>query len=304
MAAAVAPSLRRRARRALVLGVLLALVAVALPNASRTEAELALLKVEHAEAVDRPSNVLWMLTLGSDARRGQPIDRSRADSIHLVGVNARTGSGVIIGLPRDSYVDIPGHGRDKINASMVYGGPQLTARAVEQLANVRLDYVLLTDFSGFAGMIHHLDGIRLKPPQPMSGVGHSFPARRQWMNGGEALSFSRIRYGLPGGDFDRSRNHGLVMKAGLRRVRSLARQPGRFERMVLSALGRMDTDLSPAQMYRVGRVMLTIQPDQVTNCVVPGGLGSAGGASVVFPDRGALAGMMRRARNDATLRSC
>lgn len=292
-------------RRWLTLGLLLVLVTVVVPNSAHTEADYALLKVEHARVVDRPRDVIWMVMLGSDARAGQPVARSRADSIHLVGVNARTGRGVVVGLPRDSYVDIPGRGRDKINASMVYGGPQLTARSVQRLARVRVDYVFLTDFSGFAAMVHHLDGIRVRPPQPMSGVGHSFRARTQWMNGSEALSFSRIRYGLPRGDFDRSLNQGRVLRAGLQRARALSGNPGRYEQMIGWAIARMDTDLSPAELYRLGRVMLTVQPNRVRNCVVPGGTGSAGGASVVFLNRGALSSLMRDVRRDATLdRGC
>jgi polyisoprenyl-teichoic acid--peptidoglycan teichoic acid transferase len=294
----MAAAVRRRLGLVLVLG----LVVVLVPNSAHTRADFALLKVEHAQVVDRPRDVIWMLTLGSDARKGQSIPRSRADSIHLVGVNARTGHGVIVGLPRDSYVDIPGHGRDKINASMVYGGPQLTARTVQRLARVRLDYVFLTDFGGFAAMIHALGGIRVRPPQPMGGIGgHSFGAHEQWMNGGEALSFSRIRHGLPGGDFDRSLNQGRVLKAGLDRARRWADEPGRFERMLMWAIARMETDLSPAEMYRLGRVMLTVRPNAVRNCVVPGGTGLVGGASVVFPDRGFLSRVMRDTRRDATL---
>ena len=105
-------------RRWLVLGLLLALVTVAVPDSSRLEADYQLLKVEHAQAVDRPRDVIWMLALGSDARGGQSIARSRADSIHLVGVNARTGRGTIVGLPRDSYVSIPGYGSSRINAAL------------------------------------------------------------------------------------------------------------------------------------------------------------------------------------------
>ena len=292
-------------RRWATLALLLAMVAVLVPNSARTETDFALLKVEHGEALATERDVIWMLALGSDARRRQPIARSRADSIHLVGVNARTGRGVIVGLPRDAYVEIPGYGSDKINASMVFGGPQLTARTVERLADIRLDYVFLTNFGGFAGMIHHLDGIRVDPPQPMSGVGQTFSGRPERMNGREALSFSRIRYGLPRGDFDRSLNQGRVMKAGLRRVRQLADVPGRFERMVLSVITRTQTDLSPPELYRLGRVLLTVDPSQVRNCVVLGGTGTAGGASVVFLNRGALARIMRDVRGDATLnRGC
>ena len=70
----------------------------------------------------------WILALGSDARPGQPVLGSRSDAIQLVGINTVTHHGVTIGVPRDSYVDIPGVGRDKINAAMVYGGAQLRRR--------------------------------------------------------------------------------------------------------------------------------------------------------------------------------
>ncbi|MGH3315970.1 MAG: LCP family protein, partial [Nocardioidaceae bacterium] len=95
---------------------------------------------------------------------------------------------------------------------------------------------------------------------------------------------------------------GRVIEAGLDRAQGLSAVPGRFERMMLSALSRMDTNLSPAQMYRLGRTMLSVDTAKVRNCVIPGGTGTAGGASVVFLDRGALSRVMGHVRNDATLR--
>jgi polyisoprenyl-teichoic acid--peptidoglycan teichoic acid transferase len=288
-------------RRWLTLGLLLTLVAFTLPDSARTEADFALLKVEHAQNVDRQQRVIWMLVLGSDARKGQSITHSRADSIHLVGVNTRTGQGTIIGIPRDSYVSIPGHGSDKINASMVYGGPQLTARTVQGISGVRFDYVFLTDFGGFASMVHTLGGIRVRPPMAMNDLGHSFAPREQWMDGLEALAFSRIRHGLPGGDFDRTLNQGRVLKAGLERARTLAVDPGKYEQLMARAITRMDTDLSPIELYRLGRVMLTIHPNGVRNCRITGGFGSAGGASIVVPDLGRLHRLVRDARGDGVL---
>jgi LCP family protein required for cell wall assembly len=288
-------------RRWLSLGLLLTLVAFVLPDSSHKPADFALLKVEHAQTVDTQQRVIWLLTLGSDARKGQSITHSRADSIHLVGVNTRTGQGTIIGIPRDSYVSIPGHGSDKINASMVYGGPQLTARTVEQISGVRFDYVFLTDFGGFASLIHELGGIRVRPPMAMNDLGHSFKPRMQWMNGSDALGFSRIRHGLPGGDFDRTLNQGRVLKAGLERARALADQPGKFEQMMWRAISRMNSNLSPAEMYRLGRVMLTIHPNGVRNCRITGGFGTAGGASIVNPDLDRLHRLVRDARGDGVL---
>lgn len=288
-------------RRWTTLCLLLALLAVVVPDSSRTDADFALLKVEHSQLVDKPQRVIWLLTLGSDARQGESMTQTRADSIHIVGVDTRTGKGTIIGLPRDSYVPIPGHGSDKINASMVYGGPQLTARTVGRLARVRFDYVFLTDFGGFASMIHELGGIRVRPPMPMSDLGHSFAPREQWMNGTQALGFSRIRHGLPGGDFDRTLNQGRVLKAGLERARALADQPGKFEQMMFRAISRMDTNVAPGELYRLGRVMLTVHPNGVRNCRITGGFGSAGGASIVVPDLDRLHRLMRDARGDAVV---
>jgi len=65
--------------------------------------------------------------------------RSRSDAIQLVGVDATTHRAVTIDIPRDSYVSIPGHGSDKINAAMVFGGPELTARAVTELTGIQPD---------------------------------------------------------------------------------------------------------------------------------------------------------------------
>jgi polyisoprenyl-teichoic acid--peptidoglycan teichoic acid transferase len=288
-------------RRRLTLCLLLVLVAAVVPNSAHTEADYALLKVEQTQAVDTPRKVIWMLTLGSDARKGQSITHSRADSIHIVGVNTHTGKGTIIGIPRDSYVPIPGHGSDKVNASMVYGGPQLTARTVQRMSGVRFDYVFLTDFGGFASMVRELGGIRVEPPMRMSDLGHTFKPREQRMNGVRALAFSRIRHGLPGGDFDRTLNQGRVLKAGLDRAREVADNPGRFEQMMMRAISRMDTDLSPAELYRLGRVMLTIHPNGVRNCRITGGFGSAGGASIVVPHLDQLRRLVRQARGDAMI---
>lgn len=294
-----------RIRRVATFAVLLGLFAVVVPSADRTDAELVLLKTQHAEATDHPDGIVWMLALGSDARQGQPVTRSRADSIHLVGVNTRTGHSAIIGLPRDSYVAIPGAGSDKINSSMVYGGPQLTARTVEQLTGIRLDYVFVTDFPGLAGMIYRLGGIDLRITQPVTGLGHRFERGMRHLNGGATLAFSRIRYGLPGGDFDRSRNQGRVLVATLKKVRSVADQPGRLEGMMLAAITRLDTNASPTEVYRLGRSLLSVGPSKVRNCVVPGSTGYAGAASVVFLNRSALHRMVRDARPDGRLnRGC
>src|ERR1700710_2397374 len=139
-------------RRTLVLGVVLVVSAMVLPPSAPRDLDTSLVEVHTGQAVDHPSNVLWILCLGSDARPGQRLTGNRADAIQLVGLNLKTGAGTMIGIPRDSYVEIRGHGRNKINASLFYGGPQLMADSVGRLVGVRPDYVFTTGFLGFRAM--------------------------------------------------------------------------------------------------------------------------------------------------------
>ena len=81
------------------------------------------------------------------------MTHSRGDALQLVGMNTRTGAAAAIGIPRDSWVDIPGHGHDKINASLYFGGPQLLGQTVGNLVGIQPDYVFVTRFPYFIAMV-------------------------------------------------------------------------------------------------------------------------------------------------------
>ena len=91
---------------------------------------------------------LFVLVIGNDARAGNP-DRSRADAIHIVGLDTKTLRGGILNFPRDTWVSIPGHGSGKINEALYDGGPQLLARTLENLTGIRIDLWVMTGFEGF-----------------------------------------------------------------------------------------------------------------------------------------------------------
>ena len=91
---------------------------------------------------------IFVLIIGNDARSGNP-DRSRADAIHLAGINTKTMKGGVLNFPRDSWINIPGSGTGRINEALYRGGPELVVRAVESLTGIRIDYWLMTGFVGF-----------------------------------------------------------------------------------------------------------------------------------------------------------
>jgi polyisoprenyl-teichoic acid--peptidoglycan teichoic acid transferase len=283
--------------RTVVLALVLALAALVIPPDTVRHSDAALVRVQNAEAVDHPGTVVWVLCLGSDARPGQSLLGERADAIQLVGLNLRTGAGTMIGIPRDSYVEIPGHGHDKINSSMTYGGPQLMAQSVGNLVGVHPDYVFTTGFLGFRAMVRAIGGVtvhsRFAFSDPVRPQGYVKGVNR--LNPFQALIFGRVRHPLPRGDFDRSGNQEELLRAILRNVRAHRSKPGFMERGLLAAVKNMDTDVAPAELFRLAQAVTDVDPASVRGCVVTGPTGYAGAASVVYPD----VSMARRLGNDA-----
>ncbi|HEX3931830.1 MAG TPA: LCP family protein [Nocardioides sp.] len=290
------------------LGVVLAVVTLVLPDASPKTTEFALVKVDQGSAAALGPDVISILAVGSDARPGEDFTRTRGDALQLVTINTRTHAASIIGVPRDSWVDIPGHGIDKINASLYYGGPQLMGDTVGNLIGVHPDYVFVTRFQWLTQMVNWLGGIDIRNPFAFSDEylkPKGFRAGRIHLDGYDALAYSRIRHSLPTGDFERSAHQEIVLKAIQAKVRANADKPGFVEHGVLDAMSHMDTNLSPSQLFRLAQVMAQVDPSKVRSCVVQGGIGtSSGGASIVLPYVSQARDMGNQIRHDATLSHC
>ena len=111
------------------------------------------------------------LLVGSDSREGlSKAERKalgvggdasgrRTDSIILVHTPGGSGKPVLISIPRDSYVAIPGHGKNKVNAAFAIGGPKLLARTLEQATGLPIDGYVEIGFGGFAGVVDSLGGV-------------------------------------------------------------------------------------------------------------------------------------------------
>jgi len=297
-----------RAAKLATLGVVLAVVTIALPDASPKSTEFVLVKVHQANAAAIDDHVISILAVGSDARPGENFTHTRGDALQLVTINTRTHAASIIGVPRDSWVDIPGHGHDKINASLYYGGPQLLGQTVGNLIGVHPKYVFVTRFQYFSAMVRWLGGIDVNNPyyfsdDPLKRVG--FKKGHIHLDGYDAMAYSRIRHTLPRGDFDRSAHQEIVLKAIQSKVHANADKPGFIEHGVLNAMSHMYTNLPPTELFRLAQVMAQVDPHKVRSCVVQGGIGtSSGGASIVLPYVSQARDMGNQIRKDATLSHC
>jgi LCP family protein required for cell wall assembly len=284
-----------------VLILVLALLAVVVPDAGRHPTSAALVEVEGASGLDTEPGVVWILALGSDARVDQPVLRSRSDAIQLVGLNARTGDATVIGIPRDSYTYIPGHGTDKINVAMEYGGPQLAARTVARLTRITPDFVFATSFVGFKRMIRAIGGVTVRSRYQFSTPKVRIRRGVNRLDPLESLTFVRERYALPNGDFDRSRNQSRFLIDTLGTMRLLADRHGGVEQALAAFLRHTDVDVGPVALYRLAHAVIEVKPSAVTACLLRGSVGMAGSASVVFPDVAYARSLAARARADARL---
>ena len=297
-----------RAGRLATLALVLGLVALAIPDSSVKSTEFALVKVDQGGAVPLDPHVISVLAVGSDARPGQDMTHSRGDALQLVTINTETHAASIIGVPRDSWVSIPGHGNDKINSSLYFGGPKLLGQTVGNLIGVQPKYVFITRFPYFIEMVKSLGGVDVRNPYPFSDdplKPGGFKAGRIHLSGYDAMAYSRIRHTLPRGDFDRSAHQEIVLKAIQAKVHAKAGNPGFIERGVFDAMGHMYTDLPPGELFRLAQVMAQVDPRKVRSCVVQGGIGtSSGGASIVLPFVDQARDMGNQIRHDATLSHC
>jgi len=300
-------ALRLLTRRLVPLGLVLAAAAVVVPDSAVKSTDVSLVRVQSASGVDLSPDVVWILAVGSDARPGEDMTHSRGDALQLIGMNTRTGAASAIGVPRDSWVDIPGHGHNKINASLYFGGPKLLGQTVGNLVGIQPDYVFVTRFPYFIAMVRQIGGIDVQNPRAFSDTylkPQGFKAGRIHLSGYDAMAFSRIRHDLPRGDFDRSANQQRVLRGIQARVRAQASAPGFMERGVVSVMQHLYTDLGPAELFRLAQAMAQVEPSKITNCVVQGGIGDIGGASVVLPYVSQARMLGNEARKDATLEHC
>jgi len=236
-----------------------------------------------------PEGLVFILVAGSDARPGEDLLHSRADAIHLLAVNPATGAGTLLGFPRDSWVEIPGRGRGKINNALVLGGPDLLAATVRRLTGLPVDYYVITGFPGLTRMVDELGGLDVFVDRRMNDRVSGAHFERGWhhFSGGEALAFSRNRNDVKMGDFSRSEHQGLLLLSALAKLRGDVADDAGVARWTGILLRHVRLSIPPARLPALAALARSLDPGSLRNIIAPGRIGMAGGQSVVFLTTGA-----------------
>jgi LCP family protein required for cell wall assembly len=270
-----------------------------LPFASGAE-WFKLTKVASADYTPAPDKPVFILIIGNDGRPGDTS--TRGDAIHLIGVNPLLHKATMLDIPRDTGMDIPGHGVDKVNAAHVDGGPRLQAQTIGNTVGVQIPYVLDTNFQGFVDLVNDMGGINVNVPTPMNDAfsGAHFAPGPTHLDGNSALEFSRDRHDFPDGDLMRSQNQGYLILSALTQLRN--QNPGPVGTIqLLATLGRHVTldGIGLDDLYVLGRLGLSIDPNNVRNVVIPVEQGSGTRLSITP----AASGLFADFADDAVLES-
>lgn len=255
-----------------------------------------------------PAKAMHVLVIGSDTRgnarkeaahtaaTGESSDQ-RADTLMVVHVPADRRSLTLISINRDTWVEVPGIGGAKINASLELGGIDLTKRTVEGLLGITIAHTLMLDFHGFRVLTDRLGGIDVNVATPFQSTHetrHVFKAGVNHLNGQAALEFARERYAFADGDFQRVRNQQTLLRAILARLtaRGALNNVTAVRALVetASCCLTVNKGFNPAQAAILAYSLRNLNVKAIRSMTLPNaGTGYVAGQSVIFPDQAGVA---------------
>ena len=228
-----------------------------------------------------------VVLLGSDQRT---TETSRSDTIMVAAEGDASG---MLSVPRDSRVEIPGHGKNKINAAYAYGGPDLTVKTLEDFTGLHINNYIVIKFHAVEDVVNALGGITIDVKEPINlGIeGRTFNIKpgRQVLNRGQALAYVRFR-GDPRADLGRIDRQQQFMSA----LRHQALSPGNWLRLpavVRAVTKNVDTNMNPLEVARFVMWMELSGKSEVKT--YPGAPKYIDGVSYLLPDKKAGEKMIR-----------
>ena len=220
------------------------------------------------ESIPDIGDRLNFLLMGTDAREGEKV--ARTDTMILVSVDKETNRISMLSIPRDTRVNIPGRGMDKINAAYVYGGPKLASKTVSNLLGVPIDYYVVARFEGFKDIVDALGGVDFEVQQNMYYPAESINLKKgqQLLDGDKALQFVRYR-NYPNGDIQRAEQQQRFLKALVEETL----QPSnviKLPKLAYSVNKNVDTNMGLSQMIKLGKAAKGLDGTDIVTQTLPG----------------------------------
>lgn len=204
-----------------------------------------------------------ILLIGTDGR--SESERGRSDTMILLSINSKTDKIFLTSFMRDSYVDIDGHGWNKLNAAYSFGGAELLIDTIQRNFNIEITDYISVNFNAFASVVDAVDGIEIeisdKEAEAINKILHDEVNKlmgddidsdylkgggKVKLNGKQALSYSRIR-NVGNVDFQRTQRQRDVLSKITEKIKSF--NPAKLTKVIKSAAPEMTTNMTTLELY-------------------------------------------------------
>jgi LCP family protein required for cell wall assembly len=194
------------------------------------------------------------------------IGGHRSDTVMLLHIPS-SGPSVLVSLPRDSYVGIPGFGMNKLNAAYSFGGPKLLVKTVEEATGLQISHYMGIGFGGLVNVVNAVGGVRMCIPQNLNDPASGLHLKKgcQNLDGAQALGFVRTRHLFATQDLQREQDQRVFIKALLSKMTSPGTLANPFA-TVPAAFGATDslTVDKGTQLYQLVQVAFALRHPETT----------------------------------------
>lgn len=268
-------------------------------SANRTINSITTTEIESILApIESPQEPVTILILGRDTRDTEN-DAGRADIIMLIYLNPKENTGSLLSIPRDTLVEIPGYGEDKINAAYAYGGEELMIKTISSFLGAEINHYVTLDFEGFVDLIDALGGVDITIDRPIVDPksGANFSAGNHHLTGEQALSYTRSR-STELGDIGRIQRQQQLFKELLKQklnVKYLSSAPYYFNILIENTR----TDLDILTILKYSKAVLSFNSENFETAIIPSHPDwiNDGTISVQIPDTSEAKAMWQRILN-------
>lgn len=229
------------------------------------------------------SNITNILLLGTDGRPGENAQRS--DAMMILTVDNKNKSLKLTSLGRDTYVDIPGHGKQKLTHAYFYGKADLLIETIEENFKLDIHDYAQVDFYSFMDIVNVLGGVTVDVQESelkelnkfinetykwydhddKGSIKYITKAGKQNLNAYQALSFARIRKN--DGTMERDNRQRMVIEAMVKKLKGLP--ISKYNDLMNSVLPYVKTNMSPATILGLAKDVLSIGNFDITSLQFP-----------------------------------
>ncbi len=306
---------RRRGRIAIIVGVVLLAMVVAgvawavvfvhgidvkIHPVQITDPALAAALQKDAPAPGAP---FYILLMGEDLRPGLP--NARSDTLMVARIDPQKKTVMLVSVMRDSRVDIPGHGMNKINAAFSFGGAQLALETVRELTGLPITDYITVDFTGFRAIVDAMGGVWVDVPEKVDGI-PSGTARTPWelknrviqkgyqkLNGVQALTWVRARDQFADQDYTRVKDQQIFLKALAKQALQLS-NVFNATKIINAVADDITTNMSLTDLADLALEMRGMKSTDIQSATLPSTPTYINGVSYVQIDQAGMDAMLSR----------